>query len=184
MKKKFFLILINIILLVSISKYWKKCSNPNTTNHSNMKLEAGSLAPTFIGKDQNGKNVKLNDFEGKKIILYFYPKNNTPGCTKQACNLRDNYKRLKELGFEIIGISSDSAFSHQKFIKKQNLPFLLITDSDGSISKLYGVWRRFWFNKRRTFIINEKGYIEYIIKNVNTKSHAEQILKILKKPKV
>ena len=105
-----------------------------------MHLQVGDQAPAFVGKDQEGRTIKLADFAGKKLILYFYPKDNTPGCTAQACNLRDNYQTLQQGGYEVIGISTDSEQSHQKFMAKQKLPFRLIADEDHQIHAQYGAW--------------------------------------------
>jgi len=145
-------------------------------------LQEGDQAPEIHGEDQNGQVIGFDRFEGQKVILYFYPKDNTPGCTSEACNLRDNYQDLKEMGFEIIGISPDSQQSHQKFIDKNNLPFRLIADPEKKILKDYGVWgEKKRFGKvyegvhRTTFIISEEGRIEKIIRKVDTKDHARQI---------
>jgi peroxiredoxin Q/BCP len=150
-----------------------------------MKLNVGDKAPLFQGKDEDGKEIALKDLFGKKIVLYFYPGDDTPTCTKQACNLRDNYKKLKKEGYEIFGISTDNEVSHKKFIKKYNLPFKLIADPDRKINELYGVWqekttfgRTYMGTVRTTFIIDEKGKIEEIIGKVVSGEHAEQILKI------
>jgi peroxiredoxin Q/BCP len=149
-----------------------------------MSLEKGQKAPSFTTKDQNGNSVSLEDFEGKKVVLYFYPKDDTPGCTAQACNLRDNYENLKSKGYEILGMSSDGEASHQKFQNKYELPFTLLTDEDHSIQEKYGVWkeknmygRKYMGTVRTTFIIDENGNIEDIIKKVKTKEHTDQILK-------
>lgn len=149
-----------------------------------MKLETGQKAPVFTGKDQNGNTVNLNDYRGKKVVLYFYPKDDTPGCTAQACDLRDNHQLLQSKGYEVIGISSDSVASHQKFKNKYELPFTLVADEDKSINEQYGVWveksmygRKYMGTARTTFIINEEGIIEDIIEKVNTKAHTNQIIK-------
>ncbi|MEX2594148.1 MAG: thioredoxin-dependent thiol peroxidase [Anditalea sp.] len=149
-----------------------------------MLVEIGKKAPDFEAKDQHGNSVKLSDYKGKKVVLYFYPKDNTPGCTAQACNLRDNYEALQEAGYVVIGVSSDSQKSHQKFIGKQQLPFTLIADEDKAVHELYGTWaekqsfgRTYMGTVRTTFIINEEGTIENIIKKINTKEHSSQILK-------
>ena len=105
-----------------------------------MALKAGDKAPDILGTDQDGKEIKLSDYSGKKLVLYFYPKDSTPGCTAQACNLRDHYADLKENGYEVIGVSADSASSHQKFIAKQQLPFTLIADTEKSLSEQFGTW--------------------------------------------
>jgi len=149
-----------------------------------MSLEVGKKAPDFEVKDQNGNLVKLSDFKGKKVVLYFYPKDNTPGCTAQACNLRDNYEALEKAGYVILGVSSDSEKSHQKFIEKQNLPFTLLADEDLKVHEAYGTWveksmygRKYMGTARTTFIIDENGNLSEIIEKVNTKEHTNQILK-------
>ncbi len=149
-----------------------------------MELEIGKKAPEFEAKDQNGQLVKLSDFKGKKVVLYFYPKDNTPGCTAQACNLRDNYEALQNKGYEILGVSSDSEKSHLKFIEKQNLPFRLLADEDLKVHHAYGTWveksmygRKYMGTARVTFIINEEGNLEEIIEKVSTKDHTNQIIK-------
>lgn len=149
-----------------------------------MNLKAGDKAPDFTGKDQDGKPVKLSDFLGKKVVLYFYPKDNTPGCTAQACDLRDNYNRLLESNYQVLGVSADDEKSHQKFIRKYNLPFPLMADTDKKINELYGVWqeksmfgRKYMGTVRTTFVIDEKGVISEIIEKVKTEEHSKQILK-------
>ncbi len=149
-----------------------------------MSLEVGNVAPDFESIDQNGNPIKLSDFKGKKVVLYFYPKDNTPGCTAEACNLRDNYEALQKAGFVILGVSSDSAKSHQKFIEKQELPFSLIADEDKSVHEAYGTWveksmygRKYMGTARTTFVIDEEGKIAEIIDKVKTKEHTNQILK-------
>ncbi|HPF93870.1 MAG TPA: thioredoxin-dependent thiol peroxidase [Tenuifilaceae bacterium] len=146
-------------------------------------LKKGDKAPAFTGEDQNGKTISLNSYKGSKIVLYFYPKDNTPGCTAQACNLRDNYDSLLSKGYKVIGISADTQQSHQKFIEKHSLPFPLIADTEKAIIKDYGVWgpKKFMGKSydgihRTTFVIDEKGVIEEIIEKVKTKEHANQIL--------
>lgn len=146
-------------------------------------LKKGDKAPDFKGTDQNGNIVSNNDFTGHKLIIYFYPKDNTPGCTAQACNLRDNYDILMEKGYKVLGVSADSEKSHQKFIEKHQLPFPLIADTDKEMLKAYGVWgpkkfmgRTFDGIHRTTFVINEKGIIEEVIEKVNTKDHTAQII--------
>jgi thioredoxin-dependent peroxiredoxin len=148
-----------------------------------MALKPGVKAPAFFSKDENGEPVKLTDFKGKKLVLFFYPKDQTPGCTAEACNLRDNYKTFQKQGFEILGVSTDSAKSHQKFITKQKLPFRLLADEDKSVNEAYGTWveksmygRKYMGTARVTFIINENGIIEEIIDKVDTKNHTAQIL--------
>jgi len=150
-----------------------------------MALNVGDKAPELLGINQDGKEIKLSDFAGKKLVLYFYPKDQTPGCTAQACSLRDNYGDLQKAGYEVIGVSADSASSHQKFISKQSLPFQLIADVDKKLSEQFGTWgeksmygRSYMGMFRTTFIIDTNGIIEKIIypKEVNTKAHAQQIL--------
>lgn len=149
-----------------------------------MSLEIGNLAPQFESKDQNGNVIRLSDFKGKKVVLYFYPKDNTPGCTAQACDLRDNYQALQKAGYIVLGVSTDSQKSHQKFIEKQELPFSLLADEDKSVHEAFGTWveksmygRKYMGTARTTFIIDEEGKIEEIIDKVNTKEHTNQILK-------
>ncbi|NVJ45584.1 MAG: thioredoxin-dependent thiol peroxidase [Cytophagia bacterium] len=149
-----------------------------------MSLQPGDKAPAFAGIDQDGNSIKLSDFAGKKLVLYFYPKDNTPGCTVQACNLRDNYQALLDAGYAVVGISSDSAKKHTNFIKKFELPFPLIADEDKSIHEQFGTWvekqmygRKYMGTARTTFVIDENGMIEEIIDKVKTKEHADQILK-------
>ena len=150
-----------------------------------MALQVGDKAPEILGVNQDGKELKLSDFAGKKIVLYFYPKDNTSGCTAQACNLRDNYGELRKAGYEIVGVSADSEKSHQGFIAKQNLPFNLIADTEKTLSTLFGTWgeksmygRKYMGMFRTTFIIDEEGVIERSIspKEVKTSNHAAQIL--------
>jgi len=150
-----------------------------------MALQVGDKAPAVLGVNQDGKEIKLADFAGKKVVLYFYPKDNTPGCTAQACSLRDNYDDLHKAGYEVIGASTDSAPSHQKFIAKQNLPFNLIADTDKKLSEVFGTWgekslygKKYMGTFRTTFIIDEAGTITRIMlpKEVNTKNHAAQVL--------
>lgn len=152
------------------------------------KLSEGQKAPDFKGIDQDNKEIKLSDFAGKKVILYFYPKDNTPGCTAEACNLRDNYAELLKKGFKIIGVSPDSEKSHKNFAGKYSLPFPLIADPDKKILNLYGAWGdKVMYGKtvtgvlRTTFIIDEKGFIEKVISKVDTKQHTEQIFKLYNK---
>jgi len=150
-------------------------------------LKKGDKAPEFAGTDQEGKEIGLSDFSGKRLVLYFYPKDNTPGCTAEACNLRDNYQMLMDKGFAILGISADDEKSHSRFITKFQLPFSLIADTDKKICNLYGVWgpkkfmgRTFEGIQRTTFIISETGYIEEVFNKVETGNHTNQILKELK----
>lgn len=153
-----------------------------------MIIPAGSKAPAFSAPDQNGQKVTLKDYKGKKIALYFYPHDNTPTCTIQACNLRDNISALKKEGIQVIGISTDDVKSHKKFEQKQQLPFPLLADPELKIVQTYGVWglkkfmgREFMGTHRTTFLINEKGVIEHVIEKVKSKDHAGQILALWKK---
>lgn len=146
-------------------------------------LKKGTKAPDFSGYDENGRQVKLKDFEGKKLVLYFYPKDSTPGCTAEACDLRDNYERFISLGYEILGVSKDSQASHRKFIEKYSLPFHLISDPDCVILKAYEAWgpKKFMGREtvgtlRTTYIINADGIIEEAIGKVDTKNHSSQLL--------
>ncbi|TVR79909.1 MAG: thioredoxin-dependent thiol peroxidase [Chitinophagaceae bacterium] len=146
-------------------------------------LKENDKAPDFTAKDQNGNTVKLSDFKDKKVILYFYPKDNTPGCTKEACDFRDNYASLTKKGFEVIGVSADDEESHKKFINKFDLPFTLIADTDKKLCNSYGVWGEKKFMgkvydgiHRMTFVIDEKGKIEKIFKKVDTKEPTKQVL--------
>ena len=144
-----------------------------------MAIQIGDKAPEVLGLDQNGKEIKLSDFKGKKLALYFYPKDNTSGCTAEACSLRDGYKELQAAGYEVVGVSKDSAKSHQGFIAKQELPFSLIADTDTTLQQQFGVWaekklygRSYMGTLRTTFIIDEDGIVTNIIgpKEVKTKS--------------
>ena len=147
------------------------------------KLVVGDTAPAIHAKDQHGNVIKLEDFKGNKVVLYFYPKDNTPGCTAEACNLRDNYDALLKEGFKVIGVSPDDEKSHQKFTEKYSLPFPLIPDTEKKVLNDYGVWGRKKFMGREydgvirtTFVIDEEGKIAEIIEKVDTKKHAGQIL--------
>lgn len=146
--------------------------------------EPGSKAPDFTVNNQDGKPVKLSSFKGKKVVLYFYPNDETPGCTEEACNLRDNHKVLQKQGYEVLGISTNTEQQHQKFIKKERLPFQLLADIDKSVHKKYGTWGKksmfgntFMGTLRTTFLIDESGIITDVIKKVKTKDHTAQILK-------
>ena len=148
-----------------------------------MKLTVGAQAPDFTSTDQDGNSIKLSDFRGKKVVMYFYPKDNTPGCTAESCNLRDNYDLMQKQGYVVLGVSTDSEKSHQKFIKKYNLPFPLISDVDKSVHGAYGTWalkkflgKEYMGTLRNTFVIDEEGKIEEIIEKVKTKDHTAQIL--------
>lgn len=146
-------------------------------------LKVGDKAPAINATDQDGNNVSLEALKGRKVVLYFYPKDDTPGCTAEACSLRDNYQQLISLGFSVIGVSPDNQISHRKFTEKHELPFPLIADVDKKVIKEYGVWgpKKFMGREyegviRTTFIINEKGIIDEVISKVDTKNHAFQIL--------
>lgn len=146
------------------------------------KLEVGQKAPDFSAKNQHGETVHLSDFKGKKVILYFYPKDNTPGCTTEACNFRDNYQSLQKDGFEIIGVSVDDEASHQKFSSKHELPFQLLVDEDKKLVEAYGVWveknmygKKYMGTARTTFVIDADGIIQHIIKKVDNKNASQQI---------
>ena len=152
-----------------------------------MAIQIGDKAPDILGLDQHGNEIKLSDFKGKMIALYFYPKDNTSGCTAEACSLRDGYADLQAAGYEVIGVSKDSAKSHQGFISKQSLPFNLIADTETTLQQQFGVWaekkmygRSYMGTLRTTFIINEEGFVTHIIgpKEVKTKDHANQILNL------
>lgn len=146
-------------------------------------LNEGDKAPEFTGVNQDDKNISLNDYAGKKLILYFYPKDNTPACKAESCNLNESYEKLKSLGIEVLGISPDGIASHQRFIAKNNLNFNLIADTEKKILESYGIWalkklygREYMGVVRTTFVISENGIIEKIFRKVKTKDHTNQIL--------
>jgi peroxiredoxin Q/BCP len=148
-------------------------------------MNIGDKAPEILGKDENGKEIKLSDYKGQKLVLYFYPKDNTPGCTAEACSFRDNYSELRKQGYAVIGVSVNDEESHRKFITKNELPFPLIADTDKTLVEQFGVWgeksmagHKYFGTFRTTFIINENGIIEKIIgpKQIKTSIHATQIL--------
>jgi peroxiredoxin Q/BCP len=146
-------------------------------------LQAGDKAPAFKAKNENGETVSLADFKGKKLVLYFYPKDDTPGCTAEACDLRDNYKLFQKQGYEILGVSPDNEAKHQKFIAKYELPFSLLADTDNVVATAYGTWgeksmygKKYMGILRTTFVIDEKGKIEKVIEKVDTKKHTTQLL--------
>ena len=150
-----------------------------------MDLKIGERDPELLGVDQNGKEIRLSDQKGKKIILYFYPKDNTPGCSAEACSFRDGYEELRLKGYEVIGVSKDSQRSHKNFIEKKSLPFNLISDEEIKLQEEFGVWKeksmcgkKYMGTVRTTFIIDENGVIENIIEKVNTKDSANQILSL------
>ena len=148
-------------------------------------MNIGDKAPEILGKDEQGRDIRLSDYQGRKLVLYFYPKDNTSGCTSEACSLRDHYTELQAAGCEVVGVSKDSAASHQKFKEKHKLPFPLIADIDHTLLETMGAWgEKSMYGKkvtgtiRTTFIINEEGVIEQILagKQIKTKEHARQIL--------
>ncbi|MCX8111886.1 MAG: thioredoxin-dependent thiol peroxidase [Bacteroidia bacterium] len=146
-------------------------------------LAIGTEAPDFAAPDQSGRMIRLSDFRGKKVILYFYPKDDTPGCTKEACNLRDHYKELQNAGYVVLGVSADDVSSHKRFAEKYNLPFPLLADPDKSIIKAYGAWgvkkmygKTYEGTQRITYVIDEQGRIMKVITQVKTEAHAQQIL--------
>ena len=148
-------------------------------------MEIGDKVPDFLGTDENGNELRMQDFAGKKLVLYFYPKDSTPGCTQEACNLRDNYERMLAKGYAVVGVSVQDAKSHKRFIEKNNLPFPLIADTEMVLNNSFGVWgeksmcgRKYMGPFRTTFIINEEGIVEQIFKpkEIKVKNHAEQIL--------
>ena len=152
-----------------------------------LKLKAGDKAPNFEGINQNGEKIGLKDFKGKKIILYFYPKDNTPGCTAESCNLNENYEMWLEKGYDVVGVSPDSVQSHVKFIEKFGLKFNLIADTEKEILQMYGAWgeksmygKKYMGVLRTTFVINEEGVISEVYEKVQTKDHTNQIIKTLK----
>jgi len=149
-------------------------------------LKEGDKAPDFKGTDQDGRTVALADFSGKKLIIYFYPKDDTPGCTAEACNLRDNYATLQAQGYALVGVSPDSAKKHLKFIDKYSLPFPLIADTEKEVANAFGVWglkkfmgREYEGVHRTTFVIDENSAIAKVFTKVDTKAHAEQILEAM-----
>ena len=152
-------------------------------------MKIGDKIPEDLGLDMNGNVVKASDFAGKKLIIYFYPKDSTPGCTAEACSLAEGYGALKRAGFALLGVSKDSAKSHQRFAEKYNLPFPLITDEDTRLNQAFGVWREkkmagrtYMGTVRTTFIIDEQGFVTHIIDKVKTKESAKQILELVDRP--
>lgn len=149
-------------------------------------MNIGDKVPDMLGFDQNGQEVKLSDYPGKKFIIYFYPKDSTPGCTAEACNLRDNYEEFLNLGYVVIGVSKDSTDSHKRFIAKNNLPFLLIADTDHTLCEQFGVWqqkkmagREYMGIVRTTFVTDDNGVITDVVRKVNTKAASEQLFTML-----
>lgn len=179
-----------VILIILLSVVFVINAQENKIGGKEMEekkgLTVGDRIPEILGKNEKGEVVKASYFKGKKLVLYFYPKDSTPGCTAQACSLRDNYERLLAKGYAVLGVSSDTEASHKKFIEKQNLPFSLISDTERKLIEEFGVWgektlagRKYMGIFRTTFIINEEGIIEEVItpKEIKTKDHAAQILK-------
>jgi peroxiredoxin Q/BCP len=153
-------------------------------------LKKGRKVPSFPVTDQDGNSFSLRDYEGKKVIIFFYPRDNTPTCTEEACNLRDNYQLLQEKGFEVIGVSTDSARKHQNFIKKFSLPFPLIADTDNKLTEAFGVWgekqlfgRKYMGLVRTTFVIDENSKVAHVIDKVEAKNHTEQLMAALSRGK-
>lgn len=148
-------------------------------------IEIGDKVPDYLGTDENGNEIRVQDFAGKKLVLYFYPKDSTPGCTQEACNLRDNYERMLAKGYAVVGVSVQDSKSHKKFIEKHQLPFPLIADTEMELNKAFGVWgeksmfgKKYMGTLRTTFVINEEGIVEQVIKpkEIKVKNHAEQII--------
>ncbi len=149
-------------------------------------LKEGDIAPAFTAKNQNGATISLSDYKGKKVILYFYPKDDTPGCTAEACDFRDNYQSLTSKGYEVIGVSTDDEQSHKKFESKYTLPFTLVADTDKKIVEQYGVWveknmygKKYMGTSRKTFLIDEEGRIAKIVEKVDTKNASQQLLEMV-----
>lgn len=151
-------------------------------------MKIGDKAPEILGNDENGNEIKLSDFKGQKLVLYFYPKDNTSGCSAEACSLRDNYKELRKRGYAVVGVSVQDEASHKKFIEKYELPFPLIADTANHLVEQFGVWgeksmygRKYMGTFRTTFIIGEEGTIEHVFlpKQIKTKTHAQQILELI-----
>lgn len=155
-------------------------------------MDKGERAPEVLGTNESGQTVRLADYKGKKVVLYFYPKDATSGCTAEACSLRDNYAELQAAGCEVVGVSVDSEASHRKFIEKQSLPFTLIADTEKQLVQQMGVWgeksmygRRYMGTLRTTFLLNEDGVVEHVFrpKDIKTKVHGEQVLELVRKSK-
>ncbi|MBU5690293.1 MAG: thioredoxin-dependent thiol peroxidase [Candidatus Aenigmatarchaeota archaeon] len=149
-------------------------------------MKVGDPVPDIKVKDMNGKDINLKDFKGKKLVVYFYPKDDTPGCTVEACSFRDNNEKIEKMGAKVIGISADSIDSHKKFSSKHKLSFMLLSDSEHKLAEAFGVWKqksfmgkKFFGIERSTFIIDEKGKIAYIFQKVKPQGHAEEVIKVL-----
>lgn len=178
------LFVLNPKLLMNNKNFFIRLLLSSFKNQNMTHLKSGDAAPKFSGVNENNEPVSLTDFSGKKLVLYFYPKDDTPGCTAEACSLRDNYDKLLADGYAILGVSPDTPKKHTAFIKKYNLPFSLLSDDQKETSKAFGVWgpkkfmgRSYEGVYRTTFIINENGIIDEVITDVNTKDHANQIMK-------
>ena len=181
--KKLFFFLVVIQCVISSPVFSQGAGGVKNGNVAPDSIKNGMVAPGFTGKDQDGNTVSLSQYSGKKVVLYFYPKDDTPGCTAEACSLRDNYDSLTKAGYTILGVSTDSEGSHKDFKSKYSLPFTLIADVDKSINNKYGVWvekekdgQKYWGTARTTFIINEKGIVVNRIDKVDTKLSAQQVL--------
>jgi thioredoxin-dependent peroxiredoxin len=175
----------NTGIIRSISSFF---STAKSTESDMTTLQIGDAAPAFEGSNERGETVRLSDYAGKRLILFFYPADNTPGCTAAACSLRDAYADLAAQGFEMLGVSPDSVKKHEGFIQKYQFPFSLLADTDQTVMKAYGVWglkkfmgREFDGVHRTTFVIGATGNIEHIFTKVDTKNHAEQILELVEK---
>ena len=174
--QKVLLLLVIIVAIISVPAF-------SQSAEGGAGVKNGMVAPDFTGKDQDGNMISLSQYKGKKVVLYFYPKDDTPGCTAEACNLRDNYDSLTKAGYTILGVSTDDQASHKNFQSKYNLPFTLIADIDKSINNKYTVWvekerdgKKFWGTARTTFLIDEKGVVSGRIDKVDPKTHAQQVL--------
>lgn len=166
-----------------LKRLWIKTNITTMGTNILTHLKTGDTAPEFTTKNEHGEPVSLKQFRGKKVVLYFYPKDDTPGCTKESCNLRDNYHYFLAKGYEVLGISADDEKSHRKFIAKYKLPFHLLSDPDHVVCEAYGVWqektlflRNYMGIVRTTFVISEEGVIEKVITDVDTKNHSNQLL--------
>lgn len=186
MKKTVIVLIILCSTIISVCAQIKEIEGGiNMENENKKGLTVGDKIPEILGKNEKGEIVKASDFKGKKLVLYFYPKDSTPGCTAEACSFRDNYDRLLAQGYAVLGVSADSEASHKKFIEKQNLPFSLIADEDKKLNQEFGVWgekslagRKYMGIFRTTFLVDENGVIKEVIspKEIKTKEHALQIL--------
>jgi peroxiredoxin Q/BCP len=163
-----------------------ECLIPGGKNKGGAMVEIGKKAPDFSLPDQTGKKHKLSDYQGKPVVLYFYPKDDTPGCTKEACSFRDSFSEYKKAGVTVLGVSVDNEQSHDKFINKYNLPFTLLSDKDKKVVEKYGVWveknmygKKYWGTNRTTFVLDKSGKIIHVFKKVKPENHAQEVLKFL-----